>query len=319
VTKRESGGSLADELSRDPFGPPSEVPVNGGTLMVSHAEPPVDQAEVVVLAIHGITGNGLVWRAVAREVTRNAPVSVYAPDLRGRGGSVGLPGPYGIATHVADMLAVLDHVGAQQAVLVGHSMGAYVASRIAAEHPERTAGLVLVDGGTAVSELSKEDANAAHAYLVGPALARHAMPFMSAAAYLEFWRHHPAFADVWNDDIEAYLLHDLIGKPGAFRYVMSVQAVAVDSEEMTSNRGNRDAINRLRMPMHLLRAQRGALGDEHPLISQSELDAFAAQHPAAEIDEVRRVNHYSLVLGDTPGPSRVAAAIESAARSAMTA
>ena len=62
-----------------------------------------------------------------------------------------------------------------------------------------------------------------------------------------------------------------------------------------------------------------ALGDEHPLIRQSELDAFAAQHPAAEIDEVRRVNHYSLVLGDTPGPSRVAAAIESAARSAMTA
>jgi pimeloyl-ACP methyl ester carboxylesterase len=195
-------------------------------------------------------------------------------------------------------------------------MGAYIASRIAAEHPERTAGLVLVDGGTAVSELTEEAANAAHAYLVGPALVRRAMPFMSAEAYLDFWRLHPAFTDVWNHDVEAYLLHDLIGKPGAFRYVVSVEAVQVDSGEMTSDRANRDAINQLQIPLHLLRAERGAFGDDHPLITQSELDAFAAQHPTAEIDEVCGVNHYSVLLGDTPGPSRVAAAIESAARPA---
>ena len=42
------------------------------------------------------------------------------------------------------MLAVLDDAGVQRAVVAGHSMGAYVAARLAAEHPERVASLVLV-------------------------------------------------------------------------------------------------------------------------------------------------------------------------------
>jgi pimeloyl-ACP methyl ester carboxylesterase len=45
---------------------------------------------------------------------------------------------------VNDLIAVLDRVGAQRAVLVGHSMGAYVVARLAAEHPDRAAALVLL-------------------------------------------------------------------------------------------------------------------------------------------------------------------------------
>lgn len=287
-------------------------------MAVACATPQRHTARTFVLAIHGITSNGMVWRGVTREVTRAAPLSVYAPDLRGRGDNAALPGPYGLATHVTDMLAILDHVGAERAVLVGHSMGAYVAARIAAEHPERAAGLVLVDGGTTVSELTKKAANAAHAFLVGPALARHAMPFMSAQAYLDFWRQHPAFADAWNADVEAYVLHDLSGKPGAFRYVINVAAVEADSDDMVSDPSDRDAINRVRGPLSLLRAERGALGDERPLIKQSELDAFVAEHPEAHVESVRDVNHYTLLLGDSPGPGRVAAAIETAAQPALT-
>jgi lipase len=201
-------------------------------------------------------------------------------------------------------------------VLVGHSMGAYVAARIAAEHPERTAGLVLVDGGTPVSDLTQETAVAGHAFLVGPALARQAMPFMSKQAYLEFWRQHPAFAHAWNEDVEAYVLHDLGGKPGAFRYILSVEAIERDSNDVLSDRGYRDAINDVHVPLHLLRALRGALDDEHLLIQQPELDAFIAKHPTAEVEDVANVNHYTLLLGDSPGPPRVAAAIEAAARAA---
>jgi pimeloyl-ACP methyl ester carboxylesterase len=306
-------------MTGDPFGTPLAVPVAGGSLTVAHAGPPLDQAKIVVLAIHGITSNGMVWRSVARTVTRSTEMSILAPDLRGRGDSTALPGPYGIATHVADMLAVLDHVGADRAVLVGHSMGAYVAARIAAEHPERVAGLVLIDGGTPVCDLTDDAAAAAQAILVGPALARHAMPFMSAQAYLEFWRQHPAFAQAWNDDVEAYVLHDLSGKPGAWRYVVSVEAIAADSDDMLSDGVNRNAIRDVQTPLHLLRALRGAYGDENLLIPQPALDAFVAQHPTAEVEDVHGVNHYTLLLGDSPGPPRVAAAIESAAQAATSA
>jgi pimeloyl-ACP methyl ester carboxylesterase len=287
--------------------------------MVAHAGPPLDDTEVVVLAIHGITSNRMVWRSVVRDLTRHSQIGVLAPDLRGRGDNAALPGPYGIAAHVEDMIAVLDHAGVDRAVLVGHSMGAYAASRIAADHPERTAGLVLVDGGIPVSDFTEETAGALQAFLVGPALARHAIPFMSVRAYLDFWRQHPAFAHAWNADVEAYVLHDLRGKPGAFRYVISVEAIEFDGEDMLSDPANRNALSQLQIPLQLLRAPRGALGDENPLIPQADLDAFIARHPAAHVEEVGGVNHYTLLLGDSPGPARVVAAIEAAAEAATNA
>src|SRR6476646_1842770 len=124
----------------DPFRMRCAVPVAGGVLAVARAGPPPDHADAVVLAIHGITANMMAWASVARELARYR-VTMLAPDLRGRGESAALRGPYGFAAHVADLLAMLDHAGVQRAVLAGHSMGAYVAARLAAEHPERAAGL----------------------------------------------------------------------------------------------------------------------------------------------------------------------------------
>jgi pimeloyl-ACP methyl ester carboxylesterase len=244
-------------------------------------------------------------------------VSVLAPDLRGRGDSAALPGPYGIAAHVADLISVLDHLDVERVVLVGHSMGAYVAARIAAEHPARAAGLVLVDGGTP-SDLTEEAASGAHAFLVGPALVRQAMPFMSAQAYLAFWQQHPAFAPAWNDDVEGYVLHDLHGRPGAFRYIVSVEALHADSGDMLSDPANQPAI-KAEMPLYVLRARRGLLGDENPLIPQATWDAFITEHPTAHVEDVASVSHYSLVLGDSAGPQRVTAAILAAARAATSA
>jgi pimeloyl-ACP methyl ester carboxylesterase len=42
---------------------------------------------------------------------------------------------------------VTDHVGAGRAIFLGHSMGCNIVARLAADHPERAAGLVLVDSG----------------------------------------------------------------------------------------------------------------------------------------------------------------------------
>lgn len=59
-------------------------------------------------------------------------------------------GPFTIARHVADAIAVLDLHDASSAAVLGHSWGGYLAMQLAAAAPERVAGLVLVDslGGT---------------------------------------------------------------------------------------------------------------------------------------------------------------------------
>src|SRR5262249_33648313 len=132
----------------DPFREYVDVPVAGGTLRVARAGAAPAQARAVVLALHGMTGTHMVYRTAARELAAEAPdICLLAPDMRGRGRSANLPGPYGMAVHVADLIAVLDNAGVERAVVVGHSMGCSVAARFAADHPERTTAVVLLDGG----------------------------------------------------------------------------------------------------------------------------------------------------------------------------
>jgi len=56
-----------------------------------------------------------------------------------------LDGPFTVAQHVADAVAVLDALGVDETVVLGHSWGGFLASVLAMEHPERVRGLVLVD------------------------------------------------------------------------------------------------------------------------------------------------------------------------------
>ena len=71
----------------------------------------------------------------------------------------------------------------------------------------------------------------------------------------------------------------------------------------------RTALDRVRAPVQLLRAEHG-LFDDDPLIPADALHEFVAAHPSVRVDEVAGVNHYALIMGNSPGPRRVAAAIE---------
>ena len=288
----------------DPYTARFDVPVSGGAVRVVRAGPPVEDAQRVVLAVHGVTASLMTWRTLAREL--DSGVCMLAPDLRGRGQSSKLPRPYGIAQHVADLLAVLDHVGAPPVVLVGHSMGAYVAERLAADHPERAAALVLLDAGLpfALPEDPREMLDNA----VASTVMRLAITFPSAEQYILGWRAHPAFAHAWNDDVEAYARYDLADDQTVARCNASPEAVRTDTAEMVLDDRTRLALDRVHAPVQLLRAERG-LFDEDPLISQDELQAFADTHPWVLVEDVRDVNHYTLVMGTGPGAPRVAAAI----------
>jgi lipase len=293
----------------DPFAVRFEVAVAGGALHVARAGPCPRAAEAVVLAAHGVTASLMAWLSVAREL--DAGVCLLAADLRGRGRSATLPGPYGMAAHVEDLLAVLDHVGVPSAVLIGHSMGAYVMARLAAENLERADGLILLDGGLPLPR--PDDAEKMFDSAVANAVMRLAITFPSADQYIESWHAHPAFTHVWNEDVEAYARYDVVEDAGVARYVASEDAVRADSSELILDGATRTALDRVQAPVRLLRAERGLLDDD-PLIADDALRAFAAARPSVRIEEVADVNHYSLIMGRGPGPRRVAAAIEGETR-----
>ncbi|MDA0164348.1 alpha/beta hydrolase [Solirubrobacter ginsenosidimutans] len=293
----------------DPFSDHFEVGVNGGTLQVARAGPPPEASAAVVLAAHGVTASLMTWRSLARVLGDD--VCLLAPDLRGRGHSAELPGPYGIAAHVTDLLGVLDATGVSSAVLVGHSMGAYVLARLAAEHPERARALVALDAGLPLPPVTDlEDTLEA---AVANVIMRLSITFPSAARYLEGWRAHPAFADAWDEDIEAYARYDLALNGSVARCVCNPAAVRADTEELVSDPVTRTALERVQCPVYLLRAERGLFNEpDAALITAADLRAFAAAHPSVQIEAVPGVNHYTLVMGAGPGPRRVATAIEAA-------
>jgi lipase len=298
-------------VSSDPFTESFSVPVEGGALHIARAGPPPEEAEGVVLAVHGITASHVGWRAVARELAARTRLCVLAPDLRGRGRSAGLPlAPF--SAHAHDMRAVLDHAGVERAVLAGHSMGAYVVARLAADHPDRTRSVVLIDGGLPLPMPEGADPDAVLDATLGPAIARLRMTFESPEAYIDFWRAHPAFQDAWSDDVEAYARYDLTGADGSFRSVVSEPAVRSDMRALLLDEPTRGAAPRIRSPVRVVRAPRGLLNDENVLIPDQALEAYREHVPDVQAELVEDVNHYTIVMG--AGAGRVAAAISASSQ-----
>lgn len=272
-----------------------QVAVSGGQLAV-HVLGDSLTGSPDVVALHSISSNALSWVPVARALSGRA--RVLAPDMRGRAESSALRST-GLADHVADVLRVLDHYGLDRPVLAGHSMGGFVAALTAATHPDRVAGVVLVDGGLAFPSLGTFDVDEVLHSVIGPAMDRLSMTFADEAAYLEHWSRHPAMGPLLDSpgrgDLTAYLLHDLAGPPGRMRSTSSLECVRADWADLMSDPATLAAVHTLQCPGHLLWAARGPLGQPEGLYTAEriqrarlprdvEVTALASDHYGALLE-----------------------------------
>jgi lipase len=273
-----------------------DVPVDGGSLRVGEwgAGDPVAPR---VIAVHGITGCHLAWAGLAEAMPE---VRLIAPDLRGRGRSAGLPGPYGMARHAADLEAVIRALELPRAMLVGHSMGAFVAVVAAHLYPDRFSSVLLVDGGLPLASpagISKAELLEA---TLGPALERLSMTFPDRATYQEFWKKHPAFASDWTQVVADYADYDLTGTEPKLRSSCSLEAVTQDSMDLFgagSVPAELTGVADLKQPVTLMTAPRGLLNQTPGLYSPGEIGRWRAELPGMAIREVPDVNHYTIVMG----------------------
>ncbi|WP_404433479.1 alpha/beta hydrolase [Microbacterium lacus] len=278
------------------------VPVAGGDLRVAVWDPidestsAVTDAAPSVLLIHGVTSSHLAWSFV---VDRLPGVRVIAPDLRGRGGSNTLTGPAGMRAHAHDLATTLDSLGIDRIVVVGHSMGAFVAVSFADLFEDRVERLVLVDGGLPLDVPKGLDAATMMSSVLGPTAARLSMRFADADAYLDFWRVHPAFQAPWTPELEAYFTYDLVDDgEGALRPATSYATTAEDTVDQNSGTTLSDAIARLRHPARFVTASRGLQNEEPGLYTPAHLARVLAESPAVEHERLDDLNHYTIVLSD---------------------
>jgi pimeloyl-ACP methyl ester carboxylesterase len=273
------------------------VPVEGGDLLVTR----FGTGPRTLLGIYGITASSISLRAVARRL--GAEFTLVAPDLRGRGGSAHLPGPFGMRQHAADCAAIIHALDSRPVVVLGESMGAYVGVVLAAEHPDLVRRLILADGGLPLPlppGLPPEaDPAQMTERLLGPAIQRLTMVFPSRNAYLDFWRQHPAFTHDWNDDVEAYLDYDLEPCEGGFRSRVRAAAARTDGvQHLAEPQLFSDSLTRIACPIHLVRAPRNLLNQPAPLLSDAVVAEWQARLPNLTVEMVSDVNHYSLMMGE---------------------
>lgn len=119
-------------------GDPFEVGVPGGVLRGvagGRGDP--------VLLLHG--GPGLRWdylQPLIDELAAGYRVAVY--QQRGVSPSTAGP-PYDVATQVADVIAMLDGLGWERAVVAGHSWGGHLLLHLLAASPQRVAAALVID------------------------------------------------------------------------------------------------------------------------------------------------------------------------------
>lgn len=95
-----------------------------------------------LVLLHGFPFSSAIWREQLARLSDQ--YRVITPDLRGHGRSPATDDVYSMELLAADVIALLDTLNIEQAVIMGHSMGGYVTLALARRAPERLIALGLI-------------------------------------------------------------------------------------------------------------------------------------------------------------------------------
>jgi len=246
-----------------------------------------------VIALAGLTSTSAVWRPLAESMPA---AHVVAPDLRGRGGSQHVPGGTGLLAHARDVAAVIAELDLTDVVLVGHSMGAYLAPVVAQQLPARVARLVLVDGGI-----------------------RPALPFFMGRRLTKLtFRKQLRGADKAWPDVESFarhgkfdrmvasrpdlrepimgILHAELGAgDGPLRPHIDVDRAAEDAVDVFFGPALEPALDALRVPTSVFLAQNQKWEGQRPFISDNAVAPWLQRQPQLSVTRLPG-NHLTVLF-----------------------
>lgn len=241
-----------------------------------------------ILCIHGITANCRCWDVMASNLSPDH--RVIAMDLRGRGRSESPDSGYSIEHHCKDILAILNDLGLEKAVLMGHSLGAFIALAFGAQHPDRVDRIILVDGGGKLSEIQMVKVFAG----IKPSLDRLGRIFPSFEEYLNLMKTAP-FLKEWTPALETYYQYEIEAVDGGVRSSLNPAHI----QEERENLGKMDVsqfYEKISCPMLILRATDGMVAEDDLLLPRDVVDTMVQKIPHARYVDIPGTNHYSIVF-----------------------
>jgi lipase len=249
-----------------------------------------------VLAMHGITAQHRAFNTVAGYL--KYPDGMVALDLRGRGNSEKPPpGNYGLEVHAGDAIRTLDYLGVERGVLVGHSMGAFVALHTALLYPDRIRALVLLDGGWPRLEKPDEEDEAAIQEGLERAFRRLNMVFEASEDYLDFWfPGQNLLLENLPPDLADYYLYDLERVEGGFSPKASHEAAEEDATSVSSESPTVADLQSVGCPAALVRASEGFFPGSEPLISDETREVMAKALDLRLELLLPGANHYTMLF-----------------------
>lgn len=241
-----------------------------------------------ILCVHGITANCRCWDLMAEALLPD--YRVIAMDLRGRGQSDKPSQGYSLDHHLQDINCLLDDLQIDRAVIMGHSLGAFIGLAFAARYPQRVDRLILVDGAGDLSPEQFEEVFIA----IKPALDRLGRVFASADDYLNKMKAAP-YMHPWSPVIETYYRYELEAVEGGVRTNIDPAHI----QEEAANIRKVDCASfypKVKSKVLILRAPNGLLSRKDLLLPEDVIARMIREIPDARRFDVEGVNHYGIVF-----------------------
>jgi pimeloyl-ACP methyl ester carboxylesterase len=223
----------------------------------------------LLLALHGIGGNSRSWRHQLEGLADD--FTVVAWDARGYGGSSDPDRDFTIGDYADDVAALLDHLEAPRAHLLGISWGGVIALAAYRRHPARIETLLLADtyrGGGTLPEPERSSRLArrleATERLTPAQLARERTPALFTAD-----------ADAATLAETESILAEI--HPAGYRQAAIALAHADESA----------VLSRIAVPTLVL------CGDQDGVLSLPESETLAREIPGAQLVVIERAGHAS--------------------------
>jgi pimeloyl-ACP methyl ester carboxylesterase len=247
-----------------------------------------------ILCLHGLTANCRCWDVIAASLT---PVhSITAVDFRGRGLSDKPPTGYSWQHHVRDIFCVLEDLGLNRTVLMGHSLGAYVSMAFAAEYPDRVEKLILLDGGAEVTQAHWDRVD----LVIKPSLDRLGQVFPSFEAYIDNMKKAPILQP-WSQAIEDYFRYEAEDVDGGVRSRIHPDHIREEIRNIRKMTPS-EYYAKITCPVLLVRATNGIISEEDLVVPEYAADRMIKEIPNLRRVDIQGTNHYSILF--QPNASR---------------